>query len=125
MTLTRDECRRYFADCGLTYGTLDDGDIASLFAMLSAKMRKCRKNPTGSYHETWKMSKRIRIDHDTHGRIVGAYLKCIPYPGGMRECVSFNRDGFIGFCGDFDDRNAEPILMTFIKWCRLLAGDDE
>lgn len=123
--LTRDECRRYFADCGLTYGTLDDGDIASLFAMLSAKMRKCRKNPTGSYHETWRMSKRVRIDHDTHGRIVGAYLKCIPYPGGMRECISFNRDGFIGFCGDFDDRNAEPILMTFIKWCRLISGDGE
>lgn len=123
--ITRDECRKYFADLGLSYDVLDDSDIASLHLMLSAKMRKCRNNPTGSYHPRWKMSRRISITHDTHGRIVEAYLKCIPYPGGMRECISFNKDGFIGFCGDFDDKNSEPILLTFIKWCKLLAGDEE
>ena len=124
MKLTRDECRRYFTDCGLTYECLDDGDIASLHCMLSAKMKNCRKNPTGSYHKTWRMSKRIDIKHDTHGRIKLAFLRCIPYSGGSRECISFNEDGFIGFCGDFDDANSEPILMTFIKWCKMLSGDD-
>jgi len=119
--LTRSECRRYFKDCMLSYDLLDDADIASLHLMLNATMKKCRKHPTGSYHGRWKMSRKIVVKHDTHGRMKEAYLRCIIQPGSERECISFNRDGFIGFCGDFDDKNAEPILMAFIKWCKLTS----
>ena len=117
----RDECRKLFLDAGLTYDDLDDSDIAALHLMLGDAMRRRRKDPTGSYHKTWRMSSRIVIKHKSNGRLREAYLTCIIYPGSERECVSFNRDGFIGFCGEFDDHNAEPILSTFAEWCRLLG----
>lgn len=125
VTPTRDECRRYFADCGLSYDVLDRDDIEDLQLMLGDKMLRCRKNPTGSYHKTWKISKHLEVKTDKGGHIKEAYIKCFVGPGQKRECVSFNKDGFIGFCGEFDDNNARPILMTFIKWCRLMGGADD
>ena len=40
-----------------------------------------------------------------------------------RECISFNRDGFIGFAGWADQGNVNPILRAFLKWCDLLKND--
>lgn len=33
-----------------------------------------------------------------------------------REAVSFNSDGFIGFCGWADSKNTEVILNAVIEW---------
>lgn len=33
-----------------------------------------------------------------------------------REGISFNKDGFIGFCGWADAANTKPFYVAFIKW---------
>ncbi len=37
-----------------------------------------------------------------------------------RECLTLNRDGFIGFCGWADDINRVPIIEGFIEFLYLL-----
>lgn len=36
---------------------------------------------------------------------------------GIRECISFNYNGFIGFCGWADGGNTAPIVAAFKEWC--------
>ena len=33
-----------------------------------------------------------------------------------REAISFNSDGFIGFCGWADTQNSQPFLNAFRRW---------
>lgn len=42
-----------------------------------------------------------------------------------RECISFNHDGFIGFCGWADDLYTMPIVRGFRTWVDELAGIDD
>lgn len=50
--------------------------------------------------------------------ILKAYLK-IDCPGQWkgREAISFNTDGFIGFCGWADTQNGQPIYRAWRRWC--------
>lgn len=52
------------------------------------------------------------------GGILRAYLK-IDCPGQWngREAVSFNSDGFIGFCGWADSVNSQPFYRAWRAWC--------
>lgn len=52
------------------------------------------------------------------GGIAQAYLK-IDCPGQWkgREAISFNSDGFIGFCGWADTQNGQPIYRAWRRWC--------
>lgn len=52
------------------------------------------------------------------GGIVKAYLK-IDCPGQWngREAISFNEDGFIGFCGWADSQNSQPFYRAWREWC--------
>lgn len=47
-------------------------------------------------------------------KIDGSYFK-------KREGVSFNKNGFITFGGEFSDVNVAPILKAFIKWCNRIS----
>lgn len=42
-----------------------------------------------------------------------------------RECISFNRDGWIGFAGWADDGNTNPLRRAFLAWCDYLAEGGE
>lgn len=42
-----------------------------------------------------------------------------------RECISFNPDGFIGFCGWADSKNNKPIINSFIEWCNYVKNDKD
>lgn len=33
-----------------------------------------------------------------------------------RECISFNKDGFIGFAGWASSQNLQPILKSVLEW---------
>jgi hypothetical protein len=34
-----------------------------------------------------------------------------------RECITFDKNGFIGFAGEMYRKNTAPIIRGFIKWC--------
>lgn len=38
-----------------------------------------------------------------------------------REAITFNRDGFIGFCRWASTDNAQPIYVAFIEWCNEIS----
>lgn len=42
-------------------------------------------------------------------KVNGPYFK-------NREAISFNEDGFIGFCGWASENNAIPIINSFNRW---------
>lgn len=47
-------------------------------------------------------------------RVDGSYFE-------DREAISFNGDGFIGFCGWASSKNERPFLDAFEEWCAWLA----
>ena len=53
-----------------------------------------------------------------------AYHIACPYYT-RRECISFNKDGFIGFAGWADDGNSNPIRRAFLEWCDILKQEKE
>lgn len=123
--MTRDEARAYFKEKGLTYADISRTDLSYLCALLDLCFVKerykrvkhgdyCywfRTNPARNYKGEWT---------DT-GAMVCAFLTGKGEYFAAREVVSFNRDGFIGFCGDASDRNAEPVLAAFVEWCDKMA----
>lgn len=39
-----------------------------------------------------------------------------------RECISFNKDGFIGFAGWASTKNTAPILEVVCEWARVIKN---
>lgn len=120
---TRNEARAYFEQAGLTYNDIHEGDILALVMMLNAMMKRTQKAaPETSLQGYWHLSRKITIKKRTNGAIRECYLLVNSYYFEQRECISFNRDGFIGFCGWADDVNTRPILDTFCAWVDAVAA---
>ena len=62
-----------------------------------------------------KVCSKIRMNHRTGG-IESAFLSCDGSYFTGREAISFNSDGFIGFCGWADDKNSTPFFVAFYRW---------
>lgn len=41
-----------------------------------------------------------------------------------REGVTFNDNGFVGFCGWADDGNAAPVFWAVVDWVKEITGYD-
>ena len=121
---TKDEARAYFKGNGLTYDDIKEGDIAALCILLGQEYKK--SNAVGETSvNTEYLSKRVDIKRKSNGSIICCFLYVNSHYFTQRECISFNRDGFIGFAGWADPGNTNPILRAFIKWCDLLAEGKE
>lgn len=57
----------------------------------------------------------------TNGHITECYIYMNAHYFTRRECISFNRDGWIGFAGWADDGNTNPLRHAFLAWCDYLA----
>ena len=122
--LGRDEARKYFEDCGLTYDDVNSGDICVLVMLLQKNMKQaCKKGEMST--GTMRMSEKIRSKCKTNGNIKECYLRMNSHYFTQRECISFNKDGFIGFAGWADDENIVPIIKSFIEWCDYLKKQGE
>lgn len=123
VTITNDYARQYFKNCGLTYNDVTEGDIIILVSLLNKAYKKANKEHLTSV--TMSLSK--KIDFVNTPKLT--MKKCFLYVNGTyftrRECISFNEDGFIGFCGWADTGNTRPVLEAFIKWCDLIKDERE
>ena len=119
---TNDEARAYFKDKGLTYKDIKDGDIAALAILLGQEYKKSNTIGETSVNTEY-LSKKIDIKHSSNGSILSCFLYVNSHYFTQRECISFNRDGFIGFAGWADQGNVNPILRAFLKWCDMLAEE--
>lgn len=121
---TNDEARQWFKDLGLSYNDITDGEILTLVLLLNREFKKSNKNGETSV-STIRLSEKIVVKHKTNGTISECYLYVNSHYFTRRECISFNRDGFIGFAGWADQGNTNPILRAFLAWCDMLKEDKE
>lgn len=121
---TCNEAREYFISKGLTYDNITEGDILILSMMLEKELKKSNKSGETSV-STMTLSKKIDMKKKSNGHIIYCFLYMNSHYFTQREAVSFNRDGYIGFAGWADQRNTNPLLRGFLKWCDYLAEGEE
>ena len=121
---SNEDCRKRFADYGLTYCDITDGDILVLAMLLNREIKKSNKTGETSVNTTRLSEKKI-IKHRPNGSITEAYLFMNSHYYTQRECISFNKDGFIGFAGWADDGNSNPLRRAFLEWCEILKKQKE
>lgn len=114
--MTRDDARKYFAYKNLTYNDITSGDICTLVMLLNKHVKKACKNHEMSV-DSMRMSEKIKSKYTTSGKLIECYLFINSHYFTRRECISFNKDGFIGFCGWADNANTKPIVTAFVEWC--------
>ena len=123
-TITNDEARAYFADKGLTYDDIKEGDILTLTMLLNKHIKLATKNNEMSVDSMY-LSSKVNMKKKTNGSIINCYLYMNSHYFEQRECISFNTDGFIGFAGWADTGNTQPIIRAFIEWCDQLEKAGE
>lgn len=113
--------RKYFKSKNLTYNDITEGDICTLVMILNRNIKKaCREGKMSV--NTMRMSQKIQSKFKTNGRLIECYLFINSHYFTRRECISFNKNGFIGFCGWAGGGNVEPIVNSFIEWVDTLAN---
>lgn len=121
---TTQEARDYFKEKGLTYNDITEGDILTLVLLLNREIKKAVKDHEMST-QSMHLSRRLDIKKRSNGAITECYLYINSHYFTQRECISFNRNGFIGFCGWADQGNTNPILRAFLEWCDCLTETEE
>lgn len=119
VTQYSDVARTAFADAKLTYADITAGDICVLVMMLNKHIKKAVKEHAMST-DSMHMSDKIKAKYRSNGTIISCYLYINAHYFTQRECISFNEEGFIGFCGWADDRNTAPIVNAFLEWVDAL-----
>ena len=119
-----DEAREYFKSKGLSYENIHDYDLLILRYLLVKEIEKSNKTGETSVN-TMRMSSKQSMTLNPDDTIQTAFLFMSSHYFENRECISFNRDGFIGFAGWADQGNLNPIKRAFRKWCDFLTDGKE
>ena len=129
--LTRDICRDYFEKRHLLYTQdpaklvaypIRKADIARLRDICDEEVRRAVDEDPDGQPATCGLRMCRGFSFATNGNhsMGYAYLFCmVGYSRCKREAISFNGDGFIGFCGWADRHNSVPILKAFSEWMRI------
>lgn len=125
--MTTNEAREYFKAKGLTYASVTLPDLHYLKELVDERFIKQRKErmTEGKKPLYWRRvnnAKYYKGEYREDGTMVCAFLTGSGEYFEAREVISFNRDGFIGFCGAADTENTAPVLEAFVEWCDWLAG---
>lgn len=128
--MTRDQARAYFAECDLTYDDVTLEDLHYLKLLLDEQFIQERKRrvQTRCKPQYWTRvneAKYYKGEYTPEGRLICAYMTGKGAYFNAREVISFDRRGFIGFCGDADTENTAPVLTAFIEWCDWLQSKKE
>lgn len=116
-----DKARDYFKSKNLSYDDITEGDICTLVMILNKNIKKACKDGKMSVN-TMRMSQKIKSKFKSNGKLIECYLFINSHYFTQRECISFNKDGFIGFCGWAGGGNVPPIVNSFTEWVDTLAS---
>lgn len=117
----RELAREYFKKCNLTYADIDLDAICQLIQYLNNHIREygsCMviiKDPILS-------GKDKNVIFDTNNKLKFAELRVKGTYFDDREAITFNDDGWIGFCGWADTKNLAPFVVAFKEWCDWLKN---
>lgn len=114
----RNYARHHFND-HFTYRDVTPCDITALEGYISIEIAAFRaigevtvpELSVSHYRKT-----RPIIHMGDAGGIREAFLFCDGSYFNGREAISFNEDGFIGFCGWADSMNSRPFVSGFCRW---------
>ncbi|MEK4403479.1 hypothetical protein MKZ26_03410 [Sporosarcina sp. FSL K6-6792] len=116
-----DDARNYFAEKGLTYKDVSEGDIGVLFILLNKHVKRANK-AGGMSTNTMRMSQKIKSKYNTNGIVKECYFFLNSHYFTQREAISFNSDGFIGFAGWADAGNKSPLMSAFVEWVDAISS---
>lgn len=116
---TSDEARAAF-NADYSYHDITRRDVLVLAAILEHELAIARACPDTRVMSELRLKKKLNDDYDKEGHLKEAYLRCSGPYFKNREAISFNLDGFIGFCGWADSRNQRPFLNAFARWVEYL-----
>ncbi len=120
--MTTNEAREYFKNKGLTYDNINIIDFTQLCLMVNKYLQIYRTTTEHAKQMNMRLATMKKKDSKFEGdKLKYAFLKIDGSNFKDREGISFQNNGFIGFCGEFSTVNTEPILQAFIKWCDELA----
>ena len=129
--MTTSEARAYFQGKGLTYADVTLDDLHYLRELLDEQFIHQRKErmKTGHKPHYWRRvnaAKYYKGEYNPEtGAVICAFITASGEYFNAREAISFNRDGFIGFCGAADSENTVPVVAAFVEWCDWLAERKE
>lgn len=118
---TSDYCREFAKQKGITLKSVGLDGVKRLHRIL------CRHVfSSGLFQDTYSVEPIRQKDIYRDGGKKSAPINSIELHVSAhyftrREAVTFNGDGFIGFCGWSSSENAQPIYAAFIEWCNEVA----
>lgn len=132
--MTREGARAYFKEKGLSYLDISCTDLGLLVSLLDRYFSQERRERLEAGRPTyWQRVIGVRGEYHSSGGVIRAVIKAKGATFATTNVVSFNQDGYIGFCGNASDENLQPVLAAFAAWCEKLAelkeigkgGDDD
>lgn len=117
---TSHDARTAFASLSIPKGMLERRHVLTLSSMMGRKFARLRQSDDDPVRSTWRMDD-LKIEMADLRHVAVASLRMASSEFEDRECVTFNRDGFVGLCGWASSANTEPIARTFIAWCAHMA----
>ena len=119
--MNRDELRAYFKSKGLTYSDICIEELRMLELILNKQFNAQHierfKSNNNAYWVRVNPAKYYKGQYNPNGRLICAYITAKGGYFSAREVISFNPDGFIGFCGEADSSNLIPVANAFVEWC--------
>ena len=115
----RELARDYFKKSNLSYNNITMNDLYKLIQILNKKIADAGScmlminEPKLSGR-----NKNVKLSKD--GKLVFAEIRVKGTYFDDREAITFNDDGYIGFCGWADGYNLTPFVMGFKEWCDYL-----
>ncbi len=113
MTKTQ-QAREKFKNLGLDYSLITKDDIFKLIDFLKIELKQSAKD--GNLE---MQIKELRISYLNPSQKMGlkhAFISVESAYFDRRQGISFEENGFIGFCGWADGANHKPFLTAFDKW---------
>lgn len=122
--IKNDDARAYFVEKGLTYSMLTEALIEQLKVFVSEELDMYRLTEDGKAMDM-RLRKTLKKQVKVLKRsgLIFAYLRVDGSYFENREAISFNKDGFIGFGGEFSSNNTQPYLKAFIRWCDFVVSE--
>jgi len=128
--LTKNEVREYFWASGLTYEKVMKQHLINRLGELIDIELSSYNSKRVTPHFINVIKKSLLIKNYSGFRTVFILGKGSYFPN--REIISFNKQydtntynqHFIGFCGECDNDNMQPILKAFMKWCKEIIKSE-